>query len=84
MAEGDDPRDPTTAAGMPPPWPVVDKHSTYERPPQYAPREPPPSYTGGAPSPSYGPPAHGTRRWVVALIVLAVLGLALILWLLLG
>ena len=83
MAEGDDPRDPTTAAGMPPPWPVVDKHSTYEHPPQYAPREPPPSYTG-APSPWGGPPAGGSRRWVVGLIVVMVLALALILWLLLG
>jgi hypothetical protein len=80
MTEGDDPPDPSTAAGMPQPWPVVDKHSTYQHPPSY----------GGSPQPgpSYGPPQRGPRRaggsrWLVAALVAVVL-LALVLWLLLG
>ena len=80
MTEGDDPRDPSTAAGLPQPWPVVDKHSTYEHPP---------SYTGPPPStPSYGPPPGrprraGGSRWLVAALVAVVL-VALLVWLLLG
>jgi hypothetical protein len=81
MTGGDDPRDPSTAAGMPPPWPVVDKHSTYEHPPQYAPGQPPASY-----GPPAAPPRRtgGSRRWVVVLIVAFVLALALTLWVLLA
>ena len=82
MAEGDDPRDPTTAAGMPPPWPIVDKRSTYQHPPMQS----APSYRPGEPPPSYGPPTGApgrrSRRWLVALIV--VVALALAIWLLLG
>jgi len=73
MTEGDDPRDPSTAAGMPPPWPVVDKRSTYQHPPAQSPPSPAPSYelpprrTGAA------------RRWIVVALVVVVL-LALALW----
>jgi hypothetical protein len=79
MTEGDDPRDPSTASGVPQPWPVVDKHSTYEYPPSY-------SNTPQAP-PSYGPPQGGPRRagrlrWLVVALVVIVL-VALLLWLLL-
>jgi hypothetical protein len=78
MAEGDDPRDPTTASGMPQPWPVVDKHSTYEHEPTYqAPQAP--SY---GPPASYRPPQGPPRRsrWLVVALVVIVL-VALLLWL---
>lgn len=82
MAEGDDPRDPTAASGMPvpPPWPVVDKRSTYQRPPDYTGVSPAPSYQ----SPATQPPGRtgGSRRWLVLALVVVVL-LALILWLVL-
>jgi hypothetical protein len=78
MAEGDDPRDPSTASGMPQPWPVVDKRSTYQHPPAY----------GGSPQrppyPAPGPPARrsGGSRWIAVSVVVLVL-VALLLWLLL-
>ena len=81
MAEGDDPRDPSTASGMPvpPPWPVVDKGSTYQHPPDYGVTQPAPSY-----GPRTAPPGRtgGSRRWLVVALVVVVL-LALVLWLLL-
>jgi hypothetical protein len=81
MTEGDDPRDPSTAAGMSQPWPIVDKHSTYEYPPAYS-RAPqsPPSYGGPPPG---GPRKGGGARWLVVALVVALL-VVLLLWLVLG
>jgi hypothetical protein len=79
MTEGDDPRDPSTAAGMSQPWPIVDKRSTYEYPPAYSPApQSPPSYGGPPPGPRKG----GGARWLAVALVVAVLVL-LLLWLLL-